>query len=242
MSRTISWFSCGAASAVATKLSDPDIIAYCDVGSEHLDNKRFMKDCAVWFGKEVTLLSNPKFKDTWEVWEKRKYISGIAGAPCTSELKVAPRLAFQLPDDIHIFGYTADGPDVTRAKALTTNWPELSCEFPLIDRGLTKAACMAMVEDAGLKLPEIYSFGFPNANCVPCCKATSPAYWAMVRKHFPEEFNRMAELSRRLGARLARVNGERVFVDEVPQDQELTKPLAPDCDFLCSLAEQDLKT
>ena len=172
--------------------------------------------------------------------DKRRYISGIGGAPCTMELKVAPRLAFQEPDDIHIFGYTADSSDVKRANSLTENWPELTCEFPLIEKGLTKTSCMAIIEDAGMKLPEIYSFGFPNANCVPCCKATSPDYWAMVRKHFPDEFNRMAELSRELGARLARVNGERVFIDEVPKDQKLTKPLAPDCDFLCALAEQDL--
>ena len=238
--RRVSWFSCGAASAVATKLSSPDVIAYCEVGSEHHDNKRFMKDCSVWFEKDITLLKNPKFKDTWDVWEKRRYISGIGGAPCTMELKVAPRLAFQEPDDIHIFGYTADSSDVKRANSLTENWPELTCEFPLIEKGLTKTSCMAIIEDAGMKLPEIYSFGFPNANCVPCCKATSPDYWAMVRKHFPDEFNRMAELSRELGARLARVNGERVFIDEVPKDQKLTKPLAPDCDFLCALAEQDL--
>ena len=237
----MSWFSCGAASAVATKLSFPDVIAYCEVGSEHSDNKRFMDDCSIWFGQEITLLKNPKYKDTWDVWEKNKYISGIAGAPCTKQLKVAPRLAFQKPDDIHIFGYTADSSDVKRAKGLTENWPELKCEFPLIERGLTKASCMSMIEKAGLKLPAIYSFGFPNANCVPCCKAQSPSYWAMVRKHFPDEFKRMAQLSRKLGARLAKLKGERIFIDEVPQDQKLTEPLAPDCDFLCSLAEQDLK-
>ena len=239
--RKVSWFSCGAASAVATKLSFPDVIAYCEVGSEHSDNKRFMDDCSIWFGQEITLLKNPKYKDTWDVWEKNKYISGIAGAPCTKQLKVAPRLAFQKPDDIHIFGYTADSSDVKRAKGLTENWPELKCEFPLIERGLTKASCMSMIEKAGLKLPAIYSFGFPNANCVPCCKAQSPSYWAMVRKHFPDEFKRMAQLSRKLGARLAKLKGERIFIDEVPQDQKLTEPLAPDCDFLCSLAEQDLK-
>jgi hypothetical protein len=33
MSRIVSWFSCGAASAVATMLSKPDVIAYCDTGA-----------------------------------------------------------------------------------------------------------------------------------------------------------------------------------------------------------------
>ena len=240
MPRTVSWFSCGAASAVATKLSKPDVIAYCDTGAEHPDNKRFMKDCSKWFGQEITVLQNPDFKDTWAVWEKRKYISGIAGAPCTGALKIAPRLAFQLDDDIHIFGYTEDSRDMDRAIALKEHWPDLTTLFPLIERGINKASAIAILYRAGIKPPLTYAQGFPNANCLPCCKATSPAYWALVRKHYPKQFNRMAKLSRKLGARLARVKGERVFIDEIPKDQSMTEPISPDCDFLCSLAEQDL--
>ena len=122
----------------------------------------------------------------------------------------------------------------------TTNWPDLAVEAPLIERGLNKQACLAMLERAGIKPPIVYSLGFPNANCIPCCKATSPAYWALIRKHFPGEFQRMSDLSRKLGARLARVNGERVFIDEIPENQSVVEPLMPDCDFLCAIAEQDL--
>lgn len=242
--RVVSWFSCGAASAVATKIIKPDVIAYCETGAEHEDNKRFMEDCEEWFGQEILTLQNPDFKDTWDVWEKRKYIAGIKGAPCTSELKIAPRLAFQRPNDIHVFGYTADGPDAKRAESLLENWPELNCIFPLIERGLTKAACLSMVKDAGIDPPLVYALGFPNANCIPCCKATSPAYWSLIRRHFPEEFNRMAALSRSVGtdgARLAKLHGERVFIDDIPLDHPTTDPIAPECDFLCHLAEMDIK-
>ena len=51
--RTVSWFSCGAASAVATKLalSEGEVtIVYCEVIEEHPDNKRFLADCEKWFG------------------------------------------------------------------------------------------------------------------------------------------------------------------------------------------------
>jgi hypothetical protein len=82
--------------------------------------------------------------------------------------------------------------------------------------------------------------GFPNANCIPCVKATSPDYWSLVRLKFPEEFDRMAKLSRELGARLARVNNERVFIDEIPDDWPVTQAISPECDFLCSLATEDL--
>ena len=240
MARVVSWFSCGAASAVATKLASPDVVAYCETGSEDPDNDRFMRDCEQWFGVRIERLRSQKYASTWDVWEQKKYIAGIAGAPCTRELKIAPRLEFENPDDVHVFGYTSDAADRKRAQALRENWPELKVVTPLIDRGIDKAACLAMVERAGIVLPKVYSLGFPNANCVPCCKATSPGYWALIRKEYPEQFGRMAKLSRQLGARLALVKSERVFIDEIPEKQELVKPIAPDCDFLCAIAEQDL--
>lgn len=240
MSRVVSWFSCGAASAVATKLVAPDVIAYCETGSEDADNTRFLADCEEWFGQEITNLQSEKYSSTWDVWESRKYIAGNEGAPCTGELKINPRLAFQRDEDVHVFGYTADSHDIRRADMLRENWPDLKIITPLIDRGITKAACLAMLETAGIRPPRVYAMGFPNANCIPCCKATSPDYWSLVRLRFPAEFERMAVLSRRLGARLARVHGERVFIDEIPEGWPVTQPLAPECDFLCSIAEEDI--
>lgn len=40
----------------------------------------------------------------------------------------------------------------------------------------------------------------------------------LIRKHFPEVFARRADQSRRFGSRLARIKGERVFLDEIPAD------------------------
>lgn len=237
--RMVVWFSCGAASAVAAKLVEPDVIAYCETGSEDADNARFLLDCEQWFGRSVTKLRG-KYASTWEVWEKRRYLSGIRGAPCTSELKVAPRLDFQRPGDVHVFGYTADSADVQRVEALRENWPELTIRTPLIERGITKAGCLAMIQRAGIKPPRVYAMGFPCANCIPCVKATSPDYWALVRQEFPVEFRRMADLSREFGARLTRLRGERAYIDEIPIDQPVTQALSPECDFLCSLAEQQM--
>jgi hypothetical protein len=244
VSRRVVWFSCGAPSAVAAKLvlseHDDAILGYCETGAEHDDNERFIRDCEAWLGHKVTRLKSTQYKDTWDVWEKKRYIAGISGAPCTGALKVQPRLDFQQPDDIHVFGYTADGTDVTRAEALRENYPELTIETPLIARGLKKDACLSLIEGAGIEIPTAYKLGFPNNNCIPCGKATSAAYWALVRKHFPSEFERMATLSRELGARLCRIDGERAFIDEIPADYPVTQPVMPACDFLCALAGQDI--
>jgi 3'-phosphoadenosine 5'-phosphosulfate sulfotransferase (PAPS reductase)/FAD synthetase len=246
VSRVVSWFSCGAASAVATKLTLQKyrgkrevVIAYCETGGEHPDNKRFMADCARWFNQDVVRVKNTKYASVWDLWEKRRFLSGVNGALCTSEMKVAPRMDFQLPSDTHIFGYTADAADIKRATDFRSHWDLMNVETPLIDAGLNKSNVLAMIEGAGIKLPVLYGLGFHNNNCIPCVKATSPDYWSLVRREFPEEFDRMAKLSRELNVRLTRIKDERTFIDEIPANWPCTDPIAPACDFMCQFAEMD---
>jgi hypothetical protein len=243
--RTVVWVSAGAASAVAAKLTlkyEPDaILAYCETGAEHPDNKRFLSDLEAWCKRPIERLRSERYASTWDVWERRSYLAGIDGAPCTTELKLMPRIAWQQPTDIHVFGYTADANDVSRAKRLRENYFELTIKTPLIDRGIVKEACLGLLERCGMKLPAMYGLGFHNNNCIPCVKATSPNYWANVRQHFPDTFDRMAKLARSLDVRLCRIKGERRYIDEIPADWPTTEAIAPSCDFLCYIAEQDLQ-
>lgn len=245
MGRTVVWYSCGAASAVAAKMTlmrEPSaVLAYCATRSEHEDSERFLLDCQRWFNRAVTRLSSLEYQDTWHVWESERYLSGIHGAPCTVALKVAPRLIWQQPTDIHVFGYTYDARDIKRAELLRENYPEMQIETPLIDAKLTKAGCFALIEGAGIELPAMYKMDFANNNCVPCVKATSPNYWANIRKWFPEKFERMVKLSRKLGVRLCRIKGERKFIDEIPADWPTTNAIAPACDFLCGQVAAELE-
>ena len=246
MRRHIIWFSRGAASAVAAKLwlrDNPDAeVVTCETGAEDADNDRFEADCAAWFGKPVIRIKSPDYVDTWDVWTKRKAMSFPAGAPCTLELKLKPRLAYQRPTDVQVFGYTADAADVTRAASFRQRFFEVDMRAPLIDRGITKAGCLAMLQDAGIVPPKTYAQGLPNANCIPCPKATSPDYWALIRKEWPEHFERAAALSRKLGVRLTRIKGERIFIDEIPADWPTLNPIAPACDFMCALSATELET
>ena len=155
-------------------------------------------------------------------------------------MKVAPRLSWQRPTDVHVFGYTADANDVARAKRLRETYFEMRIETPLIDRGITKAACIELVERVGIEVPAMYKLGFQNNNCIPCVKATSPNYWALIRQEFPEQFERAAKLSRELGAKLCRIDDVRRYIDEIPADWPTIDPIQPSCDFMCHMAEQDL--
>lgn len=220
--RVVAWFSCGAASAVAAKLTvdkygDRAVVVYCDtMADEHPDNARFFAAVQEWLGVEIERIRSAKYASVEDVFTARRYMAGVAGAICTTEMKKLPRFAFQRPDDMHVFGLTADeGGRIARFEA--TN-PELMLEWPLRDRFITKQRALGILTEAGIALPAMYALGFRNNNCIGCVKATAPGYWNAVRMHFPEVFARRATLSRAINARLVRVDGRRVFLDELPED------------------------
>ena len=111
--RVVSWFSCGAASAVATKLAiqkygDAVEVFYTDTGSEHPDNHRFLSDCEKWFNLKITTLKSDKYSNIWEVFEKKRFLCSPQGAPCTGAMKKEPANGIWKIGDVEVFGYTAD--------------------------------------------------------------------------------------------------------------------------------------
>jgi hypothetical protein len=63
--RIVAQFSCGAASAVATKLAlaqhgDNCVILNAFLLEEHQDNRRFAADCERWFGRSITVLRDER--------------------------------------------------------------------------------------------------------------------------------------------------------------------------------------
>lgn len=218
--RVVAWFSCGAASAVAAKLAvekygDRAVVIYCDTSKdEHPDNARFFSDVQNWIGVPIQVIGSLKYDGIEDVFEKRRYMSGIAGAPCSLELKKIPRMDWQWGDDINVWGYTAE--EQSRIAHFKANNPELYMDWILSDRGIGKSYCLSMISDAGIALPVMYLLGYRNNNCIGCVKATSATYWNKIRRDFPDVFARRVAQSRELGARLTRWQGERIFLDELP--------------------------
>jgi hypothetical protein len=100
------------------------------------------------------------------------------------------------------------------------NNPELYVHWILRDYGLTKVDCFDILTACGIDLPAMYALGFKNNNCLGCVKATSPKYWNRIREYFPKVFAEKSAISRKLGVRLTRVKGVRIFLDELPNDCE----------------------
>ena len=235
------WFSCGAASAVAAKKTIERYgntynirVVNNPIAEEDEDNCRFLKDVEEWLGVEIETAINPKYPSAScvEVWDKRKYMSGIAGAPCTHELKKKARQHWESENqsDYIVLGFTSE--EVKRHRDFTMT--ERGNVLPvLIEAGLSKADCYMELFKAGIRPPRIYEMGYPNANCIGCVKATSPTYWNHVRKMHPDVFQHRAKQSREVGARLVRHKGERLFLDELQEDAK-GRPLK-NMDFECGI-------
>src|SRR3546814_13381537 len=80
---------------------------------------------------------------------------------------------------------------------MLADYPLLKQRSPLIEMGLTKKNTHAILKQRGVRRPWVYEIGMPNGNCIGCVKSSSPNYWALIRKWFPEVFERRNNQARR---------------------------------------------
>lgn len=248
MSRVVCQFSCGAASAVATKLTlaqHPDaVILNAFLKQEHPDNRRFLTDCEAWFGKPVTVLRDEKYgADVIRVFRERGFIKGPHGASCTNTLKRGLLRTFEQPGDVIVLGFTAEEAD--RADDFRQQWPDRPATFPLVDRGLTKEDCKAMVERAGIEIPFMYRQGYDNANCIGCVKG-GEGYFRAIREDYPAEFAELAKVEAEIGPsayilryRSGPNEGQRFPLTDLPDGPARRNEALPSCSFFCAMAEQE---
>ena len=255
--RVICWFSCGAASAVATKLTLKDFpeaeIIYQDTGSEHPDNVRFKAQCEMWYGRTVKVLKSEKYADIWDVYKKTEFLVNPYGARCTTELKRRVAEQYINVGDVEILGYTSE--EEHRVKRFEKANPERILSTPLIEKELTKNDCLALIQSAGIELPAMYRLGYKNNNCIGCVKGQA-GYWNKIRVDFPKVFARMAKVERKLDVAINKkyrkaLKGEkadsrgrfreRVFLDELPATMgNYAKEPSMSCGVFCSSAKGDM--
>lgn len=252
-SRIVCQFSCGAASAVATKLAlaqygERCVIINAYIEEEHPDNRRFGADCEVWFGQPIVQLRDIKYDaSAIKVFETVGFIKGPRGASCTTRIKRGLLDKWKEHGDIMVLGFTAE--EQERADDFRERQPDKAVLFPLIERGLTKEDCKAMVERAGIKLPEMYLLGYDNANCIGCVKG-GLGYFRAVREDFPVQFERLAQAEDKVAAlhgensyilrhRSGALKGQRFPLRELPVGKSHRGEALPSCGLFCESAEQE---
>jgi len=248
ITRVLCQFSCGATSAVATKMALakysgtlPVLVLNAFVKNEHHDNRRFADDCARWFGVPLTVLRDEKYgANTVEVFRRRGYMNGPRGAPCTTQLKRKLLMGVEQPGDLLVLGY--DASEQERLDDFIDRNPTRPVWAPLIAAGLDKDDCKAMVLRAGIALPAMYGMGYDNANCIGCVKG-GEGYWRAIRQDFPAEFEDLAKVQDEIGEgaylHRNRTTGVRFSLRDLGDGPVRRNEKLPSCSFFCELAEQE---
>ena len=248
-------FSCGVTSAIAGLLALKAFkhveMVYADPVAEHPDNLRFLHDCERLYKRPITIVRSEKFGTIFDVFKKRKFLASPAGAPCTTEMKKLPLrdyLGSRLMSEVQVFGY--DAGEEKRAARFRKNNPELTLDFPLLDRHVTKEACLYAFSRSSIKLPLMYALGYEHSNCMGCVKAENLGYWAAIKEDFPEVFAWYAKFEREIGAKVdgkpkgAAINKRyikgvrtQVFLDSFPSDIKPRRKLSIACGYSCGVQE-----
>ena len=193
-------FSCGAASAVSLLLAVESgkfhDAWYADTGGEHADNARFFRDIEQYSSVKINIVKSDKYISPFDVWSKKRFIAGAFGATCPSELKKLPLKHVMTLDVTHVFGFTSE--EATRFENRQKDNQPIKIASLLIERNFSKNDCYQYLMARNIKLPKMYELGFNNANCIGCPKG-GKGYWNHIRKHFPNQFNKVAELQQDLG-------------------------------------------
>lgn len=243
----ISWFSCGATSAVACKkalqLYKDVRIFYIETNSGHPDNERFIEDCERWYGQSIERRQSTKYKDVDDVLIRKTYINGTHGAACTSLLKKAVR--YEIQDELgewngQVWGFDFCAREVNRAIRFKEQNPDTKPLFPLIELGITKEDALGILWKAGIEIPMMYRMGYDNNNCIGCVKG-GIGYWNKIRRDFPDRFKRMAEIERKVGATCLHDEKGKIWLDELDPDRgDIVTPLPIQCSITCEIEFADM--
>lgn len=239
--KIVAWFSGGATSAVACKLALQQYqnveIIYIETGSHHPDSIRFLRDCEEWFNRKITILQS-RYKNHFDVFERVRFLNGPSGASCTGRLKTRVRQQYEYenPDITHyVWGFEKGQKEENRAKRICKRYPEYLHIFPLIEHNLNKASCLQLLNKAGIKIPEMYRLGYSNNNCIGCVKG-GKGYWNKIRQDFPDVFNKMAKIERKIGHSCLKD----VFLDELnPNAGRDEGIIIPACSIFCEFVNID---
>lgn len=239
----VCWISAGVSSFVAGYLvrDSVDQFLYIDIDDQHLDSRRFIKDCEKVLGKDIQILRSNEYHSVGDVCRAFRFINSPQGARCTMVLKKRVRKEWEWEhhgyDITYVWGL--DKEEKKRADRIIEGMPQFKHEFPLIERNLSKDDAHGICNKLSVKRPVMYDLGYSNNNCIGCVKG-GKGYWNKIRVDFPEIFNDRAKMEREIGLSILHDSNGRIFLDELsPTAGRMEKEIMGDCSIFCQLALEE---
>lgn len=187
-------FSGGAASYVAAKLileeipADDVSLVFADTKIEDQDLYRFLDDAERRLNHPITRIAEGR--DPWTVFFDERMMGNSRVDPCSKILKRQLldkwRKANCADDCTVVIGYDAN--ENHRLETLKSRMAPLNVRAPLIERGIWKEQVLEIVQRDGLKLPRLYTMGFPHNNCGGFCVKAGQASFALLLEFLPDRY------------------------------------------------------
>lgn len=205
----ICWWSGGITSAVACKKAielygkENCRVIMLDTKNEHEDTYRFLEDCSEWYELPIEKLSAipTAYESIEHVWKKHLSLNVANGAICSYMLKRRVREKWEKTNEWthQVFGFEFDKKEFNRANSMLLNHSQTRPIFPLMMLGLNKDDCIRIVLDAGIKIPEAYSLGFRNNNCLNTgCVQGGIGYWKKMQTEMTSVYDQMSSIEHEL--------------------------------------------
>ena len=200
--KIIAWWSGGITSAVTCKLCI-DIFGlenvrfiFIDTHNEDEDTYRFLSDCEKWYGAKIETISGvEKYGTVQEIWRKNKVFNTATGAACSGRLKTDVARNWRRENEFSHNAFGFELSESKRAIAMKMNHPDTKPIFPLLLYGISKKDCIRIVQEAGLKVPRTYEYGYLNNNCFKTgCVQGGIGYWQKIKREYPLKFEAMAQM------------------------------------------------
>lgn len=183
-------------SALAVYLRDqvPDMeYFFCDTGAELPETYEYLNRLEVVLGKPIARVNADRpFEHWFELYR------GTLPSPqmrwCTRQMKIKP-LEDWLGDD-EATSYVAIRADEQNRKGYVSTKPNIKAVFPFIEADIDQDGVMRILEDAGIGLPEYYSWR-TRSGCYFCFYQRK-AEWVGLADRHPELFEHAVAIEQKV--------------------------------------------
>ena len=166
-----------------------DGVIFADTGGETSETYRSVEVAKEYLGENqisfTTVQARPRETDLYGTAFRRRVIPSVQWRWCTRDFKVRPIHKYYRGLDCHVNQYMGIAVDeIHRMK--DSREPFVTNLYPLIDNRLTRSDCIAVIESAGLPVPQ-------KSGCF-FCPFNSTERWRELLKLQPELFDKAIEL------------------------------------------------
>lgn len=166
---------------------------FCDTGAELPETYQYLDKLEVTLGKPIARLNSKKgFDHYFELYR------GTLPTPnmrwCTKKMKIEP-IEEWVGDD-EVVSYVAIRADESSRKGYVSTKPNIQARFPFIEDGIDQAGVLSILENAGIGLPEYYSWR-TRSGCYFCFYQRKSEWVGLAEKH-PDLFEKAVAIENKV--------------------------------------------